>query len=212
MTREDKKAVAVLKNDLNKLLRPLLKPYGFKRIGGFVWKLEGELLFTMIPLIKTPVGDSKAVLGVNYGVKPLFVDDLLWDILSMEENKQKPTSLRVNGAFTVQAVPLEKLRYTLDTLEVEELKTHLNAALEHFSQLISAVGSDGLSWFRQMEAEKDRYWQSEVMRLMLLIHDGKRDEAFEYIGQHQLTHFIVNGKSLSEMVAEYWLREKETTY
>lgn len=205
MTRADRKAITTLKKDMKKLLNPLLKPYGFKKVGGFVWKTEGDLLFDMCPLIQTPIGSDKAVLGVSYGVKPMFVDDLLWDILGFEENKRAPVSLRVNGAFAVNSVPFDKQRYILDTLETGELEAHLKEALEHFSQSIAAAGPDGLSWFYEIEAKTERYWQSEVMRLMLLLHDGKRDEAFEYVMQHQLTNFIVDGKSLGELAAEYCL-------
>ena len=63
MTRADRKAITTLKKDMKKLLNPLLKPYGFKKVGGFVWKTEGDLLFDMCPLIQTPIGSDKAVLG-----------------------------------------------------------------------------------------------------------------------------------------------------
>ena len=205
MTREDRKAIAALKKDMKKLIKPLLKPYGFKTVGGYVWKIEGDLLFRMVPLINTPINGDKAVLSVTYGVKPTFVDDLLWDVLGFEENKQAPASLRVNGAFTVQSVAFEKQQYTLNALEVEEFEAHLKDAMEHFSQTIAAAGPDGLSWFYGIEAKKERYWHSEVMRLMLLLHDGKRDEALEYVRQNQLRDFIVDGKSLGEKVAEYCL-------
>ena len=43
-------------------------------------------------------------------IKPLWLDDLLWDLLKMETNKEAPLSLRTIGAFTVSGSELFKMK------------------------------------------------------------------------------------------------------
>ena len=51
MTREERKAVSTLKKDLPKIVKPLIKPYGFRITSGRVWVRKDDMLYVMIPLI-----------------------------------------------------------------------------------------------------------------------------------------------------------------
>ena len=203
MTREERKAVSTLKKDLPKIVKPLIKPYGFRITSGRVWVRKDDMLYVMIPLIN--IKDA-AVLHTTFSAKPVFADDYLWDILGMEENKSEPFSLRVTGAFTAQPVNFHVSNHPLSALDAGELEAGLREDLEYLSAHIASVSPDGLSWFREMEARQERYWQSDVMRLILLLHDGNRDEAAAYLEQHSMRDFIINGKSFGELMEEYCRR------
>ncbi len=41
-------------------------------------------------------------------VKPLVVDEILWDIMEMSENNGEPLSFRARGAFTCPALPMKE--------------------------------------------------------------------------------------------------------
>lgn len=200
MKREERKAASAIKKGLNQIIKPLIKPYGFKMAKGRIWTTQDDLLFVMIPLINL---NEKATLHTAFSAKPLYVDDYLWDILGFEENKKAPFSLRVTGAFTAQPVQFYSNNEFLCRFDTEETEMYLKQELEHFSEHIQSVSSDGLSWFYKMEAAQDRYWQCDVMRLMILLHNNRTDEALEYASQHQLRDFIVNGKSLGELLKVY---------
>jgi len=200
MTREERKAVSALKKDLPKIVKPLIKPYGFRMTSGRVWVRKDDMLYVMIPLINTK---DTAILHTTFSAKPVFADDYLWDILGMEENKSEPFSLRVTGAFTAPSVNFHVSNRPLSTLDAGELETGLREYLEYLSAHIASVSPDGLSWFREMEAKQERYLQSDVMRLILLLHDGSRDEAAAYLERHSMRDFIINGKSFGELAEEY---------
>ena len=51
MTREERKAVSALKKDLPKIVKPLMRPYGFRMTSGRVWVRKDDMLYVMIPLI-----------------------------------------------------------------------------------------------------------------------------------------------------------------
>ena len=203
MTREERKAVSALKKDLPKIVKPLIKPYGFRMTSGRVWVRKDDMLYVMIPLIN--IKDT-AILHTTFLTKPVFADDYLWDILGMEENKSEPFSLRVTGAFAAHPVSFHVSNHPLSALDAGELEAGLREDLEYLSVHIASVSPDSLSWFREMEAKQERYLQSDVMRLILLLHDGSRDEAAAYLEQHSMRDFIINGKSFGELAEEYCRR------
>lgn len=203
MTREERKAVSALKKDLPKIVKPLMKPYGFHMTSRRVWVRKDDMLYVMIPLIN--IKDT-AVLHTSFLAKPIFADDYLWDILGMEENKFEPFSLRVTGAFTAPSVNFHVSNHPLSALDAGELEAGLREDLEYLLAHIASVSPDGLSWFREMEAKQERYLQSDVMRLILLLHDGSRDEAAAYLERHSMRDFIINGKSFGELAEEYCRR------
>lgn len=200
MTREERKAVSALKKGLPKIVKPLIKPYGFRMTSGRVWVRKDDMLYVMISLIN--IKDT-AILHTTFLTKPVFADDYLWDILGMEENKSDPFSLRVTGAFTAQPVSFHVSNHPLSVMDAGELEAGLREDLEYLSGHIASVSPDSLSWFREMEAKLERYLQSDVMRLILLLHDGSRDEAAAYLEQHSMRDFIINGKSFGELAEEY---------
>ena len=200
MTREERKAVSALKKGLPKIVKPLIKPYGFRMTSGRVWVRKDDMLYVMISLIN--IKDT-AILHTTFLTKPVFADDYLWDILCMEENKSDPFSLRVTGAFTAQPVSFHVSNHPLSVMDAGELEAGLREDLEYLSGHIASVSPDSLSWFREMEAKQERYLQSDVMRLILLLHDGSRDEAAAYLEQHSMRDFIINGKSFGELAEEY---------
>ena len=200
MTREERKAVSALKKGLPKIVKPLIKPYGFRMTSGRVWVRKDDMLYVMISLIN--IKDT-AILHTTFLTKPVFADDYLWDILGMEENKSDPFSLRVTGAFTAQPVSFHVSNHPLSVMDAGELEAGLREDLEYLSGHIASVSPDSLSWFRETEAKQERYLQSDVMRLILLLHDGSRDEAAAYLEQHSMRDFIINGKSFGELAEEY---------
>ncbi len=168
MTREERKAVSALKKGLPKIVKPLIKPYGFRMTSGRVWVRKDDMLYVMISLIN--IKDT-AILHTTFLTKPVFADDYLWDILGMEENKSDPFSLRVTGAFTAQPVSFHVSNHPLSVMDAGELEAGLREDLEYLSGHIASVSPDSLSWFREMESKQERYLQSDIMRLILLLHE-----------------------------------------
>ena len=202
MTKEEKKAVAALKKELSKICRETVKPYKYKVIDGTPWTVQNGMLFDLLPYIVTPLQEDKAYLSISCGAKPMFVDDILWEILGMEENKTEPASLRVNGAFSLATVKFREQRYALDALSREEIQDYLEQELQRFSTFLASVAGDELSWFLRMEAEKEDYYQAEVMRPILMLYEGKNEDALNYIAEHNVRTFIVSGKTVGELIAE----------
>lgn len=192
-----------MRKALPNLVRPLIKSYRYKSVGGMVWTVQNDMLFILSPSISTPRGEEQIYVEVTCEAKPLFADDLLWDILGLTENKSKPMSLRVNGYFTLFGVPMYTHRRVLEVLDSEQVTAHVVAELEAFSAFLASIAGREMDWFRELEAGQERYSYMEVMRLILMLHDGKRDEVLEYVSTHKVSDYIVHGKTVGELIAEY---------
>lgn len=53
-------------------------------------------------------------------MKPLWIDDLLWDFLKMIGNKKEPLSLRTIGAFIVYRVEIYEDYKELENWEISD--------------------------------------------------------------------------------------------
>ena len=63
---------------------------------------------------------------INARVKPIWVDDILWDLIDMADNKNQPLSLKIHGEFTVYGIEVFKLVYELPKWENDELEECLD--------------------------------------------------------------------------------------
>lgn len=203
MTREIEKAAMALDKTMPRLVRSLIKPYRFKSISGMVWTVRGDVLFILMPWLATPPGDDRACVKVTCEAKPLYMDDLLWDILGFEENKKAPMSLRVNGAFALPGVPVYEEHRPLEVIDSERVTAILNEELERFSGFLASVEGREMTWFREWEGKQENYGRMELFRLLLALHDGKRDQVLSYVSTHRVSDYGVGRKTVGEMIAEY---------
>ncbi|MCM1058011.1 MAG: hypothetical protein NC517_10450 [Firmicutes bacterium] len=106
----------------------------------------------------------------------MWIDDLLWDILEMPENKNEAVSLRAIGAFTVTGSEIYDAKAELAGLETEELKKQVVQYVEHFYQTIRSCGIE--TFYDRMDASP---YQLELRKGLSLIHNGEYEEAVEYL-------------------------------
>lgn len=205
MTREEKKAVTALGRAMPRLTRTLVKPYRYKSIDGIVWTAQNGMLFILSLFVSTLRGEDRVYVRASCEAKPLLADDLLWDILGFEENKSKPMSLRVNGAFALYGIPVYEHHCELTTLDEEHVSQLVQAELEEFSAFLTSLTGREMAWFRELEKKQERYAYMEVMRPLLMLHDGKPDEALAYVTTHDVSCYIVNGKTVGQLIETYCL-------
>lgn len=201
MNRETKSKITLLKKTMANVSKQLIKHYGYKQIDGRVWTIQNEFIFVLFPFIKNH--EDKPVLEITYSVKPLFVDDILWDIMGMESNKNEPLSLRVNCAFALFGVEFSKKEYILEKLEVEELSSYLEDSLKWFCTLLKTKKGNENTWFNDVESSEPTYYHCDIMRLMLMIKFEQFSNVIKYLDDHDVTGFTVSGKSIDNMIRDY---------
>ena len=99
MTRAENKARNSFEKIEKAYRKQISKKYGWKQSDYINWKIISDYYFCLYHL---------SLENAYIEVKPLFVDDLWWDIFEMSENKHAPKSLRGLGAFVVSGVKLKE--------------------------------------------------------------------------------------------------------
>ncbi|WP_218313303.1 hypothetical protein [Alteromonas antoniana] len=87
-----------------------LKSYKWKKYQYMLWKQTNDLFWTVN--IRTHLNALKTT--IDLGVKPLEIDNILWNIMDIKENHEMPTSFRSVGAFTCTEYPLDSITYDND--------------------------------------------------------------------------------------------------
>ena len=89
--KQDEESIERLNKQLDKI-----KKYKFKKKDSMIWYNKKELFFDLLIDVKVK-SDDKCYCTAVETIKPLWLDDLLWDLLKMETNKEAPLSLRTIG-------------------------------------------------------------------------------------------------------------------
>ena len=99
--REENKARAEFEKALEKELRECIKKTGWRKFQSTIFKVESLYFFSSTFFICL---DNRINLSLR--VKPFEIDNIFWDIMDMEINKNEPLSLRYNGSFICSNIPI----------------------------------------------------------------------------------------------------------
>ena len=151
--------------------RSVSRKYGFRQSSYINFKIEGGYFFCLFFL----TGETRLT------VKPLYADDLWWDIWGATENKKEPLSLRGIGAYTLsgQVLASYEIKNTTDKSKLEnQFEQLFNGATAEITKFI-ADNPDADTFYpdeSKMDHDPDR-----LLYLMALIHNGKEEEALSII-------------------------------
>lgn len=171
MTREEQRKIRELNKALPKILREKIKAYPFKKKDFMIWYSSKELFFDLLITVNV-TEEGHCVCSSRETVKPLWLDELLWDFLKMEENKKEPLSLRAVGAFTVTGSEIFACSQELKDWDVCELEKCVDGRLEHFYHSVQTAAVD--DFIRNIKSKR---YHSELREALTYIHDQKYPEA-----------------------------------
>lgn len=146
------------------------RKYGFRQSSYINFKVENGYFFCLMFL-----GD------VWLTVKPMYADDLWWDIFEATENKDEPLSLRGKGAFSLNGQVLSSVE-----MAIIDDKGELNDIIEN----VFKNANDVISEFLTANPDADTFFPDEskmyydpdrLQYLMALIHNGREEEVLAII-------------------------------
>ncbi len=181
MTRAESKARNSFEKTEKAYRKHISKKYGWKQSDYINWKIISEYYFCLYHL---------SLEDAYLEVKPLFVDDLWWDIFEMSENKQAPKSLRGLGAFAVSGVKLKDYcvfdskrisDYSED--EIERIWDDLFREIEQNVADFLKENPDPESFSPSDEQKYGRL--NPIYTLMMDIYSGNADKALERINSYK---------------------------
>lgn len=196
MTREQQRQLRELKKALPKIIQLGIKKYKLKKRDFMVWFQKKDLFFDLMIGIRER--DGHCYCACTERIKPLWLDDILWDILDMPENKNEPASLRAIGAFTVYGSEIYSDESELETWEIAEMEKYVHKYIEHFYQSIQAFGIE--KFYEYMNASS---YHQELRKTLSLIYEKKYEEALAYLNTQGRGHFCNKGVWVNDAMRDY---------
>lgn len=207
MKREDQKRNKELEKNVSIMMKECPKRYKqqkLKKKDYMLWTIRGNMIYGIMPSAGIRESDLKPVMSFLIEYKPLWIDDLLWDVIGMESNKQEPDSLRMVGAFTVGAA-----RIHIDTIELQSEATDYVESIfyESIEKIVSSF--ETLTEEKYVEYLYTEKYVDEYSKVLVAIHQGNRNrikELLETIDSNG--RFYNEGKSYKDWLVEYLNREQ----
>ena len=197
MKREQQRKLRELNKALPKMLAEKIKPYKFKKRDERVWFVSGDMFFTCTFFVQ-PTIDDRCCCSMDIEIKPLWIDDLLWDCLHMESNKKERLSLRATGAFTVSGVTVYEAYDYLEEWTAEELETYVDTYLEKFSQILRTATIE--DFYKNISSSP---YHDELRVSLTLVHDEKYEECLNYLKDKDKGRFCNQGLWIHDGIREY---------
>lgn len=147
------------------------RKYGFRQSSYINFKVENGYFFCICFL----TGEARLT------VKPMYADDLWWEIWEADENKNEPLSLRGTGAYSLPGEILASYEVPA-TDDVQELTDIFNQLFQAADTAITEFlsGNPDADIFCPDESKMD-HDPDRLLYLMTLIHNGRTGEALTIV-------------------------------
>lgn len=197
MTREEQKKLRELNKVLPKMLQNKIKKYEFKKRDYVIWCIKDNLFFTLNLHIGVP-DDGKCYCWTSESIKPLWLDDLFWEIFQMESNKSEPLSLRAIGAFTIRGSQVFEDKTELVEWSIDELDKYIDGCLEHFYTSVQVCTVD--DFYSNLDIAG---YHGELRNALSLIHNKKYQQALECVDSCESGRFINGNLNINDAMITY---------
>ena len=200
------------RSDMNKIVKDSIredaKYYRLKSRGIVLYKREDDYFLSIIICVS---GKNQEKIQITGYIKPFVIDDIFWKVFHMPENSKEPIGLRANGAFKVD--PLEVFEKNVEYGSIDEIENISRELLRECHEKISSVLkeldslSEFLSYAKEKTDEKLGLFDYNLVDMLLLINDGKYQEAKmiadEQILKKEYCRFKNEGKFIYEHIVDF---------
>lgn len=189
MTREEQKKYKELNKYLENRTKEVFKNYNLKKKDYMYYFLKNNMFYSIM------FSMSNNNMKVYFYAKPLWIDDILWDILDMSDNKTAPVSLRSSGAFTIESL-IEEENY-----HIENEKDIDNIVDNSFKDILNLSNIWNEEYYLNHYTEIN--YQKEMIYIIVLIHNKEYEKALDYLNSTKISSFVSNNKCFSDLAIEF---------
>lgn len=189
MTREEQKKYTEMSRYLEARAKETFPKYPLKK-KDFVFYLVKNSMF-----YSTMLSMHQDCLQACFCAKPFWLDDILWDILEMENNRTAPVSLRGIGAFTIQSQIREHSYSVKAPAQIDEIVDRTFKEVVELSENFREA--DFLAEYGNIR------YQQDVIEVIVSIHHGEYEKALDLCRKKQIGYFGDVDKGFSELASEY---------
>ena len=188
--REINKAIDELNKKDTSIRKNVAKKFGWKQSSYINWKVEGGYYFYLVHF--NCYGEATLY------VKPLYIDDLWWDVFEMSSNKKEPMSLRGKGAFALDGVRIMEtpdlfdIRAEESEYELEKIQKYSDEDIEKIWDDVFQQIEDEVKRFLKENPDPDSYFPGEehchgYYALITYLHAGDRQKVLDKIAEFRAT-------------------------
>ena len=188
--REINKAIDELNKKDTSIRKNVAKKFGWKQSSYINWKVEGGYYFYLVHL--NCYGEATLY------VKPLYIDDLWWDVFEMSSNKKEPMSLRGKGAFALdgdrimETPDLFDIRAEESEYELEKIQKYSDEDIEKIWDNVFRQFDDEVKRFLKENPDPDSYFPGEehchgYYALITYLHAGDKQKVLDKIAEFRAT-------------------------
>lgn len=188
--REINKAIDELNKKDTSIRKNVAKKFGWKQSSFINWKVEAGYYFYLEHL--------NCYNEATLYVKPLYIDDLWWDVFEMFSNKKAPMSLRGNGTFSLDGVKILKtpdlfdIRAEESEYELEKIQKYSDEDIEKIWDDVFQQIEDEIKRFLKENPDPDSYFPDEenchgYYTLITYLHAGDRQKVLDKIAEFRAT-------------------------
>ncbi len=189
MTRDEQKKNKELKKQLESKSKLEFKKHHLKKRDYIFYTSDGKMFYAMMFFMLNDI------VKANFYAKPLWLDDILWEVLDMDENKDEPISLRGVGAFTINPIA-QTMKNKVTSLEgIDDFVTNTFRDFIEFSHAYKE--ETFLNDYTNIS------YQKEVINIIVLIHHNQFEPALEILASKRISDFISNGKCFSDLAIDF---------
>ena len=178
MTREQQRQRKELKTELPKIIKEIAADKNLKKKDFMLYAKKGELFFDCHIFVS--VNDAnECICSTSESLKPMWIDDLLWELLDMKDNSKAPVSLRAIGAFAVSGAKIYENSTILSSWTKEELRDIVREYINHFCESIDTADNS------VFEDNLSRSYHGELREALYYIHTGQYQKALDVVGDDE---------------------------
>ena len=125
-----------------------------------------------VSIMATEYGMLHNEIEVEAEIKPMYVDDIFWDIMDWSSNKTSALSLRAVGAFTVRGLDVFSERRAIEDIsEVHDVLYELTEkSASAVEELMKKYSKDPDAFDEMIEKSNNKYSDLELYEILRLIH------------------------------------------
>lgn len=198
MKKEDREKNKAIKNALKEIIKSKVKEYKLKKKDYMIYTVKDNMIYGLFVDACIRKTNLKPTINSFIEYKPLWIDNLLWDILDMESNKNESDSLRVTGAFTVRGMTCSD-----DTIEfdgnIDTLEKLIDDLFKKFENTISKLTNE-----KYIIDVKETDGKRDIDKALVYIHENNYIEAKKILEEDKSFYsFIIGNKTSSELMLDY---------
>ncbi len=195
MTREQQRQLKALKIALPKMLKEIAKEKKLKKKDDMLYDKKGDLFFDCFLFVSVNSA-NECICSTEERFKPMWLDDLFWELFDMKENSKEPVSLRATGAFAVSGASIYKDETILSEWTEEALRGVVEKYVDHFCE--SMKNTD----YALFEETIHEGYHHELRAALYYLHTGQYQKALDEVGD-QRGYFHNGGLDINDAIRAY---------